>query len=409
MIAETVSLGILSLPSALSTLGLVPGLILLLTLGLLATYTGHIIGQFKLCHPHVHSMADAGSVLFGRLGGEILGAGQLLFMVFIMGSHILTFSIMMNAITSHGACTIVFMAAGTAISFLLTIPRTLKNLSWWSITSFISIVAAVTITMVGVSISQPGEVAEVALWPDPDVPFHQAFLAVANIIFAYAGHVAFFSFISELRRPEEFPKALCLLQGSDVAMYIVSAVVIYCYAGENVKSPALDSAGPIVRKVAYGVALPTIVVAGVVNGHVAVKYLYVRLFRNSHRNSDGKGGEGKQNIMYQKTFRARGIWAGINAVLWVVAWVIAEGVPVFNDLLGLTSALFASWFTFGLSGLFWFSMNKGQWCSSWSKMVGSAVAGLCFAVGLLIVSTHRVPLAPWPLFASFCFSAEENG
>lgn len=381
MIAETISLGILSLPSALSTLGLIPGLILLISLGILATYTGLIIGHFKLRHPHIHSMADAGTVLFGRVGGEILGVGQLLFVVFIMGSHVLTFSIMMNAVTNHAACTVIFMLVGTALSFLLTIPRTLKNLSWWSITSFISIIGAVTITMVGVSISRPG-MGKVALWPDPDVPFHQAFLAVANIIFAYSGHVAFFTFISELRRPEEFPKALCLLQGCDVGMYVITAVVIYYYAGENVKSPALDSAGTVVRKAAYGVAVPTIVVAGVVNGHVAVKYLYVRLCRSY------SGGAASKNLMYQTTIKARGVWVAINALLWLVAWLIAEGVPVFNDLLGLTSALFASWFTFGLSGLFWFSMNRGRWWYGWRKKVGSLVAGLCFLMGLLIVSPH---------------------
>ncbi|KAF7513417.1 hypothetical protein GJ744_009838 [Endocarpon pusillum] len=379
MIAETVSLGILSLPSALATLGLIPGLILLLSLGGLSTYTGLVIGQFKLRHPHIHSMADAGMVLFGRIGGEIIGVGQLLFFVFIMGSHILTFSIMMNAITSHAACTIVFMLVGMVLSFLLTIPRTLKNLSWWSITSFISIIAAVTITMASISVSRP-RTGKVDLWPDADVAFHQAFLAVTNIVFAYAGHVAFFTFISELRKPEDFPKALCLLQGCDVAMYVITAVVIYHFAGDQVKSPALDSAGPLIRKVAYGVAIPTIVVAGVVNGHVAVKYLYVRLFRNSGQDG-GKGG----NIMYQTTFKARGIWVAINAVLWLVAWVIAEGVPVFNDLLGLTSALFASWFTFGLSGLFWFSLNRGRgWWKNWRMALGSLVAALCFLIGLLI-------------------------
>lgn len=393
MIAETISLGILSLPSALSTLGLIPGLIILLTVGGLATQTGYIIGQFKLRHPHIHSMADAGTVLFGRIGGEILGIGQLLFFVFLMGSHILTFSIMMNAVTSHAFCTILFMFIGAALSFLLTIPRTLKNLSWWSVTSFISIIGAVLITMVGVSISKPG-MGKIDLWPDPDVPFYQSFLAVANILFAYAGHVAFFTFISELRKPQEFPKALCLLQVSDTAMYLITAVVIYYYAGEGVKSPALDSAGPMIRKVAYGVAIPTILVSGVVNGHVAVKYLYVRLLRNSGSQVEGKE---RPNLMYQTTFKANGIWIAINAALWLLAWLIAEGVPVFNDLLGLTSALFASWFTFGLSGLFWFSLNRGSWFTGWRKMVGSAVAALCFLVGLVIVSTFTF-LPPRALF-----------
>jgi amino acid permease len=91
-----------------------------------------------------------------------------------------------------------------------------------------------------------------------EATFAKAFLAVTNIIFAYAGHVAFFSFISELRRPEEFPKALFLLQFTDTLLYIVTAVVVYRYAGDDVKSPALGSTSTVVKKVAYGIALPTV-------------------------------------------------------------------------------------------------------------------------------------------------------
>jgi hypothetical protein len=99
-------------------------------------------------------------------------------------------------------------------------------------------------------------------------------------------------------------------------MYIIASVVIYYYAGTNVASPALDSASPIIRKVAYGAATPTTMIAGVVNGHVSVKYLYVRLFRNS-----------QEDIMYQKTLRAYRMWVLICAALWSIAWVIAEGIP----------------------------------------------------------------------------------
>jgi amino acid permease len=200
MIAETISLGILSLPKALSELGLIPGLILLIGLGALASYTGFVIGQFKILHPEVHSMGDAGYILFGRFGRELLGAGQLLFIIFIMGSHILTFSIMMNTITDHGACTIVFMVIGTIVSLLFTLPRTLRGLTWLCVASFVSILTAVGATMIGVSITKPGLIhnghhngdgfLNVGLWPLPETDFHTAFLSVANIVFAYAGHVS---------------------------------------------------------------------------------------------------------------------------------------------------------------------------------------------------------------------------
>lgn len=133
MVAETVSIGILSLPAVISALGLVPAIIILLGLGFLATYTGYIIGQFRWRYPHVHNLADAGEVIAGKIGREVLGTGQLLLVVFIMASHLLTFTVAMNAITDHGTCSIVFGVVGLVISLVAGLPRTLKHISTMSI------------------------------------------------------------------------------------------------------------------------------------------------------------------------------------------------------------------------------------------------------------------------------------
>lgn len=39
--------------------------------------------------------------------------------------------------------------------------------------------------------------------------------------------------------------------------------------------------------------------------------------------------------MHQKTFLATGTWVAIGLTTWTVAWVIAESIPVFNELLSL--------------------------------------------------------------------------
>lgn len=96
-------------------------------------YTAYIIGQFKLRYPQIHSMGDAGEVLMGAFGRELLGTGQLLFLIFIMASHILTFSVAMNTITEHGTCTIAFGVVGLIISFIGALPRTMGKVYWMSI------------------------------------------------------------------------------------------------------------------------------------------------------------------------------------------------------------------------------------------------------------------------------------
>jgi len=65
--------------------------------------------------------------------------------------------------------------------------------------------------------------------------------------------------------------------------------------------------------------------------------------------------------MSKKTPLAVGTWVAIIGLFWFIAWVIAESIPNFNNLLALISSLFASWFTYGLAGVFWLYMNKGQW------------------------------------------------
>jgi hypothetical protein len=72
------------------------------------------------------------------------------------------------------------------------------------------------------------------------------------------GHVAFFGFMAELRDPRDFPKSLAFLQTCDITMYIVVAIVVYVYTGATVKSPALSSAGVLVSKIAFGIAIPTV-------------------------------------------------------------------------------------------------------------------------------------------------------
>lgn len=139
MVAETISLGILALPQAMARLGLGPGLAILLGCGAVASYTGFNIGQFKARFPHVSSMADAGEVLMGRFGKELVGGGQMLFLIFLMASHVLTFTVALNVLSEHGTCSIVFGVVAMILSCVLSLPRTLEKMSWLSLVCMLAI------------------------------------------------------------------------------------------------------------------------------------------------------------------------------------------------------------------------------------------------------------------------------
>lgn len=138
MIAETVSLGILSLPSTLATIGLIPGVIILIGLGFLATYSGYVIGQFKARFPWVHNFADAFEILFEplgykRFGRELGGAFQVIFLIFAMASHIVTWNICMRTLSNHATCNLVWGVIALFLFWFLDLPRTLRNVSYFSV------------------------------------------------------------------------------------------------------------------------------------------------------------------------------------------------------------------------------------------------------------------------------------
>jgi hypothetical protein len=89
-----------------------------------------------------------------------------------------------------------------------------------------------------------------------------------------------------------------------------------------------------------------------------MQFLYVKLLHNR-----------EDDLMHQKGWKSYRVWLAMVAGSWVVAWLIAETVPIFSDLVNLTGALFASWFTFGFSGMFWFQINweRKNWFRQWMQ------------------------------------------
>ncbi|RMY51646.1 hypothetical protein D0863_14517 [Hortaea werneckii] len=284
MIAETVSLGILSLPSALATLGYIPGILLILTLGLLSWYTGHIIYQLKMQHFHsIHSYADIFDILWpggpGRWFGEVATG---LMLVFIVAAHIVTFSVMMNVLTNGGGggggmcSTNVFMAVGTVVCLGVSLPRTFRANRWASMGSCLSILLATFTALTSIALTTPHPLPPSYPLPPAHLPqttLPQRTLSLSSLILAYNGQIAYPTLLTEMHTPQkDFPKSLRFLILTTTTLYILTATLIYHYAGTSVSSPALGSAPPLGRKLAYGFAIPTIVVAGVIPGLVARMY-----------------------------------------------------------------------------------------------------------------------------------------
>lgn len=185
MIAEIVSNGMLSLPSSLAVVGIVPGLIIIIFLGVFATYTSWLLVKFKMNHPEVHNMGDAGYILFGPVGRELLAFGTVVFAVFATGGQLLAGQIALAALSDNKLCLMLYTGIFAIPTLICSFPRTLDGLSWLSIPSVLSIMVAGIVGMVGAGTHpEPGRTVSVA----ESSSFYTAFISITNPVFAYAGH-----------------------------------------------------------------------------------------------------------------------------------------------------------------------------------------------------------------------------
>lgn len=127
-----VGIGILSLPAVLKTLGLIPGLIAILVIGILATYTAYLYFQFWRRYKHINNLPDALAVLGGKVLSTIGGIGLIINLSFASASACLTMSVALNTLTGHSMCTVAFVGFAALVCYVLCIPRTMNFVAWFS-------------------------------------------------------------------------------------------------------------------------------------------------------------------------------------------------------------------------------------------------------------------------------------
>ncbi|KAI1805120.1 transmembrane amino acid transporter protein-domain-containing protein [Daldinia bambusicola] len=374
LIVEAIALGSLSMPAAFATLGMVAGVILSVGLGLIAIYTSYVVGQVKLKFPEVQHYADAGRLILGRFGYELVGGMFVLQLVFLVGSHCLTGTIAFLNITNNGTCSLVFGVVSAIILLLLAIPPSFAEVAILGYIDFVSIMAAIFITIIatGVQRTDSGVSSDWSAWPKENLNFTEAFIAITNIVFAYSFAICQFSFMDEMHTPKHFVKSIWALGLIEIVIYTITGALIYCFVGQGVKSPSLLSAGDMVSKIAFGIALPVIFISGSINGTVVGRYIHGRVYRDSV-------------TRFINTTKGWVTWLALITLITVIAWVIAEAIPFFSDLLAISSALFISGFTFYFPAIFWFMLIKqGKWYAK-ENILTSLLNGLVFIIGLVVL------------------------
>ncbi|SPO32410.1 related to neutral amino acid permease [Ustilago trichophora] len=378
-VAYAIALGILSIPLVAVSLGVVPFVLLTFLFAYICFYTGNQYWKLKMRFPGVQNLQDAGFLMFGPWGARFLGAAQLIFSVFLQGNHVLLGGQAFYILGWH-SCAIALAFVFAVISFLFTLPRSYKLFSISAFVSFTSIVVVVIFAMIASGVTGPQNapanappIKVVAFGPAPGVKvdFLTGFLYVLNLFVSFGAIPSYLPIISEMRKPTDFRKSLFVLVAVQLVLYLLVGGVIYNNLGQYTTSPSLNSLSYTMSRIAYGLALPTILIAGCESGQVANKQLYMIVFRS------------RPQHIHNSTTLGWIVWTLINALTWVLAFILAELIPFFSSFLGLEAALFWSLFT-GLSAVMWLYLNQGRWVESWRKIGGLIIALTIIAISAVI-------------------------
>jgi len=209
--------------------------------------------------------------------------------------------------------------------------------------------------------------------PAAGTTFVSGLSAFLNITYTFVGQITLPSFIAEMKKPEDFPKAVWAVTIAQVILYSIIGGVIYGYTGTQYNTaPAFGSLeNELYKKVSFSFMIPTLIFLGVLYASVSARFIFFRLFEGSRH-------KGNHTVVGWAS------WTAILGCTWVLAFIIAEVIPFFSDLLALMSSLFDSFFGFIFWGVAYMRMRRVDHGSDW--ITGRGLRGILgFALNVVII------------------------
>ncbi|RFU24876.1 hypothetical protein B7463_g11458, partial [Scytalidium lignicola] len=338
--------GVLSIPTAMFDLGAVGGSLSVIGWGLVNTYSAIVLGNFRNSHPGCHSVADMAQLVGGVFFREFTGAMFIIACILCAGSGILGISIALNVFSKHGICTVWFTLVATILAVALASFRKLHQIGILTYIGFASIYVAVFIVVIGVTTRDRPAIAprtgdfELGYHVIASPDFITGVGASLTIFASSAGTPVFLPVISEMKNPKDYNKAVYCCMVLVQMTYLAFSLVVYRWCGQWVANPSLGSAGRIIEIAAYAIGFFGLVVSACLYMHVAAKYIFVRILRNSKHLQDN-------SIVHW------GTWLGCTASIGAIGFILCEAIPIFSFIIAMIGSFCFAPLTIMLPALFW--------------------------------------------------------
>ncbi|KAF8851527.1 putative amino acid transporter [Acephala macrosclerotiorum] len=383
---DQVCLAIMAQTWSLSVLGWVPGLITMVLSGLLFWITSMTMHKFIMKHPQIKDICDFGYYAFGksRIAYGFTGFMLLANNILLIGFHVLTGAKVLNTLSDHSLCTVVFSVIATLMGIVMSLPRTLKHVSFMSMFSAAAMGIAILLFLIFAGIEDaplygyngdyPTDgLVKTYAFPLPGTTWVGCMNAVLNITFLWVPQILFPTFISEMERPQDFPKSLAVLTAISAFLFIVPPSIGFRYLGQYSTAPAFGSLGVVsYKKGSFAfVIVPTLVI-GVIYANVSAKFIYSRIMGKSHH-------------AHSNTVIGWGVWAGVMASIWAIAFIFSEVVPSMGDFLSLLGAAFDSFFGFIFFAVAYYDMYHKNLFGGLARSIKTVIHAFVMLVGLFLL------------------------
>ena len=384
---EQVCLAVMAQSWSLSVLGWVPGMMTMLGAGILFFITSMTMHKFIMKYPQIKDFCDFAYYACGqsKIAYEFAGVMLLLNNIMLIGFHVFTGAKVLNTLSDHSQCTVVFNVITMLMGIVLSTPRTLRHVSFMSMFSASMMGLAILLFLIFAGIeAHPGygyagdwptagrNVITVAV-PPKGLTFVSAMGAALNITFIWVPQILFPSFIAEMEKPQDFPKSLVVLALLSAFLFVVPPAIGYHFLGQYTTAPAFGSLSvDAYKKGSFAfVIVPTLII-GVIYANVSGKYIYFRIM-------------GKSRHAHSNTVIGWGVWILVMIAVWFIGWIFAEVIPSMGDFLSLLGAAFDSFFGFIFFAIAYYEMFRGQFFKGAMRSVKTVVHIIIMAVGLFLL------------------------
>eukprot|EP00658_Telonema_sp_P-2_P036804 TRINITY_DN2654_c0_g1_i3.p1 TRINITY_DN2654_c0_g1~~TRINITY_DN2654_c0_g1_i3.p1 ORF type:complete len:449 (-),score=135.02 TRINITY_DN2654_c0_g1_i3:410-1756(-) len=345
IMASIVGVGVLGLPYNFSKVGWFFSILFLFTGAYAATYSGILIYR---CCAKIHEREGRWVMDFPSMCAYVWGEERRGFFNGISYTSIAFALIIQQLVLTTSFQSVVANAGGSRKDFCLyeasgvvafimicfSQKRNLRELGWASIFGVTSIAVPLIIVFCHALSHETPKGDDKFINTDTNWGKFCSNL-VGGVVFAFSGQILFPNFIANMQQKQDFPKCVATSSGAMTAIYLLVASLGYSLLGSDTKDPVTDDLGQGGASVVAELVLIFHVVVGyAISANVFNTFVYMKMFPGEDPLKDGP------NVALK--------WLAITIGSIAAAFVIANVIPVFSDIVNLNGSTLGVFITYHL-------------------------------------------------------------